>query len=179
MRTIKVLLLLSATFFYSLAISSPSTKNSLDVVLDDMQIVGQAKFSFLFWDIYDSALYTNSGQFEGTNKGLVLEINYLRNIKSKDLVEKTIDQWEHIGVSKRVYSKYVKEIESIWPDIIEGDQLALFKNSDSSTFYLNGQLLGTIQGSEFGELFSNIWLSKKNESTKPKNGTNFRKLKWI
>lgn len=138
-------------------------KSLEEIKRNNFQSVGQAEFSVLFWDIYQSELFTPSGIYQPiTNDDpLLFQINYLRDITQKDLIEKTVEQWQHIGIEKVVYQNYVEQLQLLWPDITAGDQLALLVEPTQSHFYFNSQYLGTIDDSQFGQIFLDIWLSEK------------------
>jgi len=125
--------------------------------------VGKASFSFMLWDIYNSKLATSTGKYPLTDeKGtLVYTINYQRDISSQDLVERTVEQWEHLKVGKNTYKPYVAPLSEMWPDIKKGDSLALVSNESGSGFYHNDTFVGSIQNTEFSSLFLSIWLSQK------------------
>ncbi|WP_286235171.1 chalcone isomerase family protein [Thalassotalea sediminis] len=135
---------------------------AVDKVKSDLTQVGKATFSFLFWDIYHSKLYTNSGTYsEKENQTLLLEIQYLKDIARDDLLEKTVEQWQYLGFSIEQYGKYLDTLRVLWPNIEAGDSLSLLDDNQSSHFYFNGELLGTIEDTKFAEIFLAIWLSEK------------------
>ena len=126
-----------------------------------IQQVGEATLSVLVWDIYQSKLATASGQYPDPNNTVVYQINYLRNIESEDLIDKTIEQWQHIGIEDERYTPYLSKLRNIWPDISEGDQLAFASKGSNSAFYFNEELVGTISNPDFTDLFLAIWFSEK------------------
>lgn len=131
--------------------------------------VGQAKFTVLFWDIYQSRLLTSSGSFSALSaqEPILFEIRYLRDITSKDLVDRTVEQWQHIGEKESLYSEFIQRLAELWPDIKKGDQLSLLTSHDgSSEFFHNGKSIGVIEAKEFGPLFLAIWLSEKTSQPK-------------
>ena len=150
-------------------VAKPSNTDIVPVALNNVKsqltLVGKAKFSVLFWDIYDSALFSVSGDYQAQNAYL-FEINYLRDISKKDLIERTIEQWQHIGVAEQDYAPYLTQLEALWPDISKGDQLAMWFNGDITAFYFNQKLQGQIEGQEFSEMFVNIWLSPQTSQPK-------------
>ena len=127
--------------------------------------VGKAKFKVLFWDIYHSRLLSHNGQYDRTPP-YVLEIQYLRDIEKKDLLDRTIEQWQHLELAEAVYQDYIPLIDNLWPDIVKGDKLALLVTKDGSTFLFNDQLLGNIEDPEFSEHFLAIWLDEKTSQPK-------------
>lgn len=127
------------------------------------KLIGETSFSILFWDIYQSRLFTSSGQYpvDYAEGKLVYQIDYLADITSADLVDKTVEQWQHLGIEESLYGEYVKPLKALWPNISEGDQLSLLIEGDRSIFYFNEKYIGEIKSATFGPLFIDIWLSPK------------------
>jgi hypothetical protein len=138
--------------------------NTLNAVLkDDTYIkVGETTFSILFWDLYKSKLQTTSGKYpiECETDTLIYNINYLADISGKDLIERTVEQWQHLGINPETYQVYLPVLENIWPDIEDGDTLSLHVINNKSMFYFNNDFIGEIVQPEFSQLFLDIWLSK-------------------
>jgi hypothetical protein len=124
--------------------------------------IGTATFSILFWDLYKSTLYSTSSRYPLTTKSdsLIFHINYLADISSEDLIGRTIEQWQHLGIEEKRYSHYVEDLKKLWPNISDGDSLALLIQNNASDFYFNDLYIGTIDDPDFGQLFIDIWLSK-------------------
>lgn len=137
-----------------------SLKDNLDTL--NFVTVGETTFSVLFWDIYKSKLLTTSGKYpvEINKDKLLFDINYLTNITSKDLIENTVEQWQHLGVAPEIYQAYLPELKALWPDIKDGDSLSLLIDQGRSVFYFNKQYIGVINEPEFGQIFLAIWLSE-------------------
>ncbi|GAB3000468.1 chalcone isomerase family protein [Psychrosphaera aestuarii] len=138
---------------------------------ESYKLSGKAEFSYLFWDVYDSYLYNQSGKFVSSKKWyeqapLVLEIRYKRDIKAKDLVDSTVEQWQHLKIAEQEYLPYVGWLNEIWPNLKEGDRLALYMFSDRSVFFYNNRFLAEHEGGEFGKIFLDIWLS--DDTSEPK-----------
>jgi hypothetical protein len=131
-----------------------------------LKLVGKAQFSVLFWDIYQSRLYTPSGVFDGVKPAVLFEITYQKDITSKDLIERTVEQWQHLAVAENEYKPYIKSLTTLWPDITAGDQLALSVGDNESYFYFNKKYIGKIDGQGFSALFLDIWLSPKTSQPK-------------
>lgn len=133
--------------------------------------VGMAEFSYLFWDVYDSYLFNHSGKID-TNypwyeqAPLILEIRYKRDIKADDLIESTIEQWQHLGLSEDKYQEYVPWLKSVWPDLKDGDRLALLVQDGYSVFFYNKEELARQDDPYFSRIFLDIWLST--DTSEPK-----------
>jgi len=125
-------------------------------------LIGEAKFSILFWDIYQSRLLTSTGKYpiDNNKEELLFEVSYLRDILSKELIEQTIEQWQHLGLAPEKYQDYLVELQKIWPDIKNGDSLTLYLHQGRSVFYLNQRYIGEISAPDFSDSFLAIWLSE-------------------
>ena len=133
----------------------------------EMKLVGQAKLSVLFWDIYDSSLYTPSGRFEGIAAPLKLKLVYLKNIASSELVDATREQWQKLGLYRPDHEPWLQQLQTMWPDVKPGDSITLdWSSPQRSRFYFNENLVGSIENPDFGRLFAAIWLSEKTEYPK-------------
>lgn len=166
-----VFILVSSVIF----VASANNENILpieelpkDVSDLNFKVVGSAKFSVLFWDIYNSTLYTKSGKYlhKSSPKSLLFEIEYLKDITTNDLVERTVQQWKYLDISESEYSKFIPILKVIWPDISSGDKLAMLLQNNQSVFYFNDMKVGHIEEKEFSKLFLDIWLSPKTSQTK-------------
>jgi hypothetical protein len=127
------------------------------------QNLGSTTFSILFWDIYKSKLMSTSGEYPVNVNAdkLIYQIEYLADISSDDLILRTVDQWEHLGISNKIYKDYLPQLKRIWPDIKAGDTLALLYQDQKSTFYFNDIFIGNIDNDAFGQIFLDIWLDEK------------------
>ena len=132
----------------------------------DLKLVGKAQFSVLFWDIYESRLYTPSGSFQGVKAKLLFELTYQKNISKKELIKRTREQWKHLGLQEDEYRRFLLPLNALWPDIKKGDRLALNVGENDSDFYFNEKYIGKIEGERFSALFLDIWLSNKTSQPK-------------
>jgi len=139
--------------------SNHLTKPMID---KNFQLLGKAKFSVLFWDVYESQLLTSDGRkpFSHLCQHSLFEIHYLRDISQKELIDNTVSQWRHLALSENEYSVFLPSLENIWPNIKAGDQLAMLNQASTTVFYLNGQKIGVIENLAFAEAFLRIWLDE-------------------
>ena len=125
-----------------------------------LTMVGEARLNVMFFSVYDSRLYTEDGRYIADQRPLRLEIEYLRNIKAKALVEQTGAEWDHLQVTHERRGAWLEELTALWPDVGKNDVIALELDADNrSTFYFNGEKLGVMEDADFGEYFVAIWLS--------------------
>jgi hypothetical protein len=139
-----------------------------DIASRDFKLLGQAKFSVLFWDVYQSRLLTSDGQLPLSHdcQYSMFEIQYLRDISKQELLDSTLAQWQHLEIDEEQYMPYLLALESIWPDIKAGDQLTLLTNAATTVFYFNQQKVGEIESEQFADLFLRIWLDENTSEPK-------------
>ncbi len=139
---------------------------SADALQDAMRKVGEARLKVLLWSVYDSRLYTPSGNYDDGDLPLRLEIQYLRDIRARDLVDRTLVEWEAMGREHPNQSAWLKQLSGLWPDIAASDVLTLELDRNSvATFSHNGEVLGRLEDPDFGQQFVDIWLSR--DCTRP------------
>ena len=126
--------------------------------IDDWPIVGKARLKVLFWNIYDSALYTPSGTWQGQGP-YQLSLHYLRDIPVNQLIEQTDKAWQEQGRNHPLQAEWLVQLTDIWPDVTQGDNLVFsVAASGHSGFWFNGEFIGGIRDEAFGPLFGGIWL---------------------
>lgn len=127
---------------------------------DFLQLVGEARLKVLFWSVYDSRLYSKTGDYIPDQRPLRFEIEYLRNIDASDLVLQTEMEWEQQGMDHPRKTQWLQALQKLWPDVTENDILTLDVDVQGhSTFYSNDEWLGQIDDPDFGAHFLDIWLS--------------------
>jgi hypothetical protein len=131
-------------------------------------LLGKAKFSVLFWDIYESSLFTTDGQrpFSNLCQHALFEIHYLRDISKKELIDNTVSQWQHLSLNENEYLAFLPLLEKIWLDINAGDRLSMLSQKGTSVFYLNRQKIGEIKSLTFAKTFLRIWLDENTSEPK-------------
>lgn len=143
---------------------------SAQTMPDNVKLVGQGQYSYLFWDLYQAQLYSTDGRWADYQQSapLVLKLTYQRDISKADFIEATIDQWRHLhGEVSEQHQQWAKQLDKVWTDVKQGDQLSCVLLPDRSVqFYFNDKLLGDITDPAFGPAFLDIWLSDKTSAKK-------------
>ncbi len=125
-----------------------------------LQMVGQARLTYMIWPMYDSRLYSPDGTYQEGQLPLRLEIQYLREVYSKDLIKHTQSEWQRQGLSHENAQRWLDALSQLLPDVRKNDVLGLsVDKTGSSSFTVNGRPLGRIDDPEFGRSFLDIWLS--------------------
>ena len=132
--------------------------DEMALATDVWPLVGEARLKVLIWEVYDSALFTPSGLWQG-DAPYRLSLHYLRNIPAAKLVEETEKAWREQGRNHPRLNEWLGLLGDLWPDITEGDNLVFGLNElGDSAFWFNGSPLGSIEDRDFGPLFGGIWL---------------------
>jgi hypothetical protein len=142
--------------------------DSVDIAIDQLETVGTATLRVFFWDVYDSELLTQDGDYHGVEPGLALNLTYKRALTNQQLVAGTRKEWGKLsGPEFLVKQNWSTQLLGLWPNVEVNDEILLYVDSQlASHFYFNGNKLGVLTDSAFTEQFLAIWLSP--ETSYPK-----------
>jgi hypothetical protein len=149
-----------------LAVNTSLASDNTDEALNksNYSLVGEGTMKVLFFDLYHAKLYASKAQL--TNYDL-FEIEYLKDIPAKKLIDATEDQWQHIGLTNSEIPNWLRDINRIWPDINKGETLILKRNANGQAeFFHQGKYIGTVSDAAFTDAFLAIWLSEKTSEPK-------------
>lgn len=134
--------------------------SSFSEAAEKLQRVGSTRFSVLWFDIYDATLYSETGSYQVGQQPLRLTLDYLRDISAQQLLEETRKQWKrNPNLNKQDREQWLAQLEKIWPDIREKEQLSFtLYDDDKGEFQMFGETLGIIDAPGFARAFINIWL---------------------
>ena len=128
--------------------------------LPALKQVGTSTLRVAFFKVFDSALFTESGDWRDPRTSFRYELTYARSISGNFLVSQTTKEWDHLGFQDNRRSRWVEALKAIWPDVNKGDTIAFDVDAEGvSRFYFNGAWLGTINDPDFAPSFIAIWLS--------------------
>ncbi|AZG74354.1 chalcone isomerase family protein [Shewanella livingstonensis] len=129
--------------------------------------VGSADMSLLWLDIYSAKLFSIDGKYQANRFPMTLDIKYHRDIDAIDLVDATIEQWQHLGFTKANIELFRQQLVNAWPNVKEGDRLTFRVNTpEDAVFLLNDAPFYQVNNTQFPEAFLDIWLSEKTSHPK-------------
>ena len=149
---------------------SPYVMADLDVIsnyVETPQKVGEARFSFLFWDVYDAALYTAKAS-EDLTPPFALELTYLRDLDGDAIAERSIEEMRKQGADDDdKLNRWERQMKAMFPDVSEEQIITgIADNNSISHFYFNAEKIGVIDDPEFTQRFFDIWLGKNTSEPK-------------
>lgn len=132
----------------------------LEKYIDSKSIVGEGRLTFLFWEVYDAALYAPDGKYS-PNAPFALRLTYLRDVESQKIVERTLDEIKNLGFEdEAVLSRWKKQMEAVFPSVPKNESLTGIRDENMhAVFYHNDKRLGSINDPIFTRMFFDIWLS--------------------
>lgn len=150
------LLFLVMTFSIQAAIPAPVQER-----IPDASVVGEARFTYYFWDVYDAVLYAPEGKWPAER--FALRLTYLRDFEGKEIAERSIKEMKAQGLeNEEKISAWLKAMNDIFPDINEDEHLlGVVGDNGEALFYQQDSLLGKVEDPEFTRWFFNIWVGEK------------------
>ena len=141
------------------------TENILKKFFSKQIMVGKANFQFLFWDIYDAKLISESGSYPSDKFALILKYN--RDFSKKSVVDETINQ---LKKQKTFNKKELKEVNALlnkaFREIKKNNKFIGIKNNDEAIFYFQNEKVLETEDTEFIKFFFDIWLRENSQYPK-------------
>ena len=141
----------------------PKSEFIISKYLGKKFLIGNANYSFLFWDIYDAELYSTSKKYNSNELAIILKYN--RSIDKETLIRETInDIKEQKSISNQQEEKWKSLLESIYIDTKTNKKFIAIKINNKSIFYYNNKKLHESFDEEFNQLFFDIWLRSNSKN---------------
>ena len=125
------------------------------------RVVGTADLKLLWFPIYSAQLKTPKGVFAGTDRSVLLSLEYHQDIEKAVLLretEKSIKQ----TISPADRENLLSDLAIMWLDIQKGGRFAFLIDKDGyGHFFYNDGYLGSLDKPEMSQVIINIWLSDK------------------
>lgn len=157
--------------FVAAALLWPAASGASPIVANryvpDAQKVGDGVLSYLFWDVYRATLYAPGPKWR-PDAPFALSLNYMRELKGRDIAARTIDEIRDQGFTDEAkLSAWGDKLAVLFPDVAEGDSLTAVRHADGRTlFYRDDKQIGMIADPDFAPRFFDIWLGDKTSEPK-------------
>lgn len=123
--------------------------------------VGQGKFTYFGFHVYDGVLFAPSGKYAG-DAPFALELTYARELKGVKIAERSIDEIAALGIGTPAQrSAWLTTLTRLFPDVRENDRIAGIALGERALFYVNGKPAGEIADGTLARAFFAIWLDAR------------------
>jgi hypothetical protein len=127
-----------------------------------LTLVGSSQLRVAFFKVFNSKLFTKTGQWNDPNHSFRFELTYQRNISGSFLAKQTAKEWDHLEFDDPRRSEWEASVLAMWPDVKKGDKIAFDVDEQGvSRFFYNGTWVGSVEDPDFAPAFIEIWLSPK------------------
>lgn len=128
-------------------------------------ITGQARMTYMFFDVYDAALYAPEGRWSAEGP-YALTLTYLRNINGRAIADRSAEEMRGQGFADEIkLAAWHGQMLQIFPDVKNGTKLTgIHVPGQETRFYQDGVLIGRVRDPDFGRHFFGIWLSQRSSA---------------
>tara|TARA_B100000927_G_scaffold273168_1_gene251367 strand:+ start:721 stop:1275 length:555 start_codon:yes stop_codon:yes gene_type:complete len=131
-----------------------------------LTLVGSSQLRVAFFTVFNSKLFTKTGQWNDPRHSFRFELTYQRNISGSFLAKQTAKEWDHLDFEDPRRSEWEAAVLTMWPDVKKGDRIAFDVDEQGvSRFFYNGTWVGSVEDPDFAPAFIAIWLSP--ETSRP------------
>lgn len=144
-------------------LSDTNTKNLIAKVMPKYKVVGTANYSYLFWDIYDAVLITETGQFN--NEEFILILKYNKVITKDRLVKETINEFKkQENLTQKKLNRLKVLFNKTYKKTKVGSIFVGIKTKNSAELFFEGKKVLTSKDIKFINSFFNIWLREDSQN---------------
>jgi hypothetical protein len=135
--------------------------------INSPKVVGEAQLKVMFWKIYNAKLAASNGEWK-KDAPFALSLTYLRDFDGEEIASRSVDEMRDIGYEDEVLlAKWYEQMRSVFPNVKEGENITGVMDKEQYThFYYDGNLIGSIEDTSFGQAFFDIWLNEKTSEPK-------------
>ena len=134
-------------------------------------LVGSSQLRVAFFKVFNSKLFTQTGQWNDPHHSFRFELTYQRNISGSFLAKQTAKEWDHLDFDDPRRSEWEAAVLTMWPDVKKGDRIAFDVDEQGvSRFFHNGTWVGSVEDPDFAPAFIAIWLSPKTSQPTHRKG---------
>ncbi|MBI1187031.1 MAG: hypothetical protein GC206_06825 [Alphaproteobacteria bacterium] len=143
-----------------LIVAAPANANprpaEVERAISGAQLVGQSPYRFMVWNVFDAALWSESGAFSWESP-FALTLTYRRAFSAAALADRTIDEMRRRGVEEADGLR--GQLVRCFADVNAGDRITGVSVSPSrARFFHNGRERCTLDSAGFSRAFFGIWL---------------------
>lgn len=154
-------MLRSALILALLASPMSAQASVIETALPQAELRGKAIFRFIGLPIYEARLFTTNGGPVDWSRDFGLELEYMRSVKKKDLVNSTMDEFARNGPPIPVQD----QLSRCFRDVSAGDRyLAITQGKNQIRFWRNGVSVCTLSYPQISKRFMSIFVGTNTRS---------------
>lgn len=172
-RCLRRLLLLCALLpLVSLASGKWTAPTVLPGADERWQVQGDAQLRWFGMRIYDAALWVPAGAEWSPDAAFALELRYGRAIKSRRLVEVSLEEMQRLNVADEArLQSWQALLEAAFPDVERDDSIVGLRMPGGGVrFFHRGELTVEIDDPQFADAFFAIWLDERTRAPDVREG---------
>jgi hypothetical protein len=147
-----------------------SLQPQLSAVLRTPRLVGQQRFTYWGFEVYDASLWTNApfAAEDWAKQVLVLELRYLRDFQGADIAQRSIDEMHgQRPLSTAQRNSWSATLHALIPNVHSGERITGIYTPDKGLQLLHqDRMLGELHDNEFAKRFLGIWLAPETSQRK-------------
>ena len=147
-------------FTSAASVASTEAPTEVSAAIQAPKPVGQATFSWLFWDLFDGSLWSTDGRF-AWDKPFALTLTYRTDFSAQELTDQTMSELDRLtNWSDDTLASFTGEVARCMADVRNGDRFtATGAIPDRVVLYQNGQQRCSLEKPGLRGQFFRIWLS--------------------
>ena len=169
-KTVLSVRMFCVAIVYMYSASAMAVEHFISKHVPEAQLVGEGRYNYLMWNVYDAALYAPNGLWYA-NQPYALSLSYRMDLEGKDISERSIKEMRDIGCNDEAKLKtWQQQMDAIFPNVDETITLTGIRAANGSTlFYRNSAYIESIDDPEFAPCFFGIWLHENTNDTEFRN----------
>jgi hypothetical protein len=133
-------------------------------------LVGQQRFTYWGFEVYDASLWASATFVaeDWATQLLVLELRYLRDFKSADIAQRSIDEMQgQRALSATQQSNWSATLQALIPNVRAGERITgIYTPNKGMQLLHQDRVLGELRDPELAQRFLGIWLAPETSQRK-------------
>ena len=140
-------------------IASSQMPKAVEAAFPDAKQVGEATFSFLFWDVFSGTLWSEDGEFDWDSP-FALSLTYFTDFSAAELTDQTIEELDRLtDWPEAKLASFRATVAPCMADVSSGDRFtAVSTEPDQVQLYLNGRETCTFEWPAARRSYFRSWL---------------------
>jgi len=145
-------------------------RQQLRSVLRTPRLVGQQRFTYWGFDVYDASLWASTTFVaeDWATQLLVLELRYLREFKGADIAQRSIDEMQgQRALNPTQQSNWSATLQALIPNVRAGEHITgIYTPNKGMQLLHQDRVLGELRDPELAQRFLGIWLAPETSQRK-------------